>query len=144
MRDRYQVLVFSYFKKKSGLRYLILKRSDNSCWQGIAGGGEMNESPLEAARREAFEEAGIPMNANYISLDSMCTVPIRYFPELASTDGSLVIPEYAFGVESKTMDVCLSIEHTEYTWSSYEEAVDKLKWDSNVNALWELHTRLNQ
>ena len=27
-------------------------------------------------------------------------------------------------------------------WLSYDEAIKKLKWDSNKNALWELNYRL--
>lgn len=28
-------------------------------------------------------------------------------------------------------------------WLNYEEAIKKLKWDSNKNALWELNYKLN-
>ena len=35
-------------------------KSVNGNWQAIAGGGEGQETPLEAARREVQEEGGIP------------------------------------------------------------------------------------
>ena len=41
-----------------------------------------------------------------------------------------------------SLDFTLSDEHTEFTWGSYELALEMLKWDSNRNALWELNFRL--
>ena len=56
-RAPFQVLVYPYRKtREDGLEYALLKRSDAGYWQGIAGGGEDNETLLEAARREAYEE----------------------------------------------------------------------------------------
>ena len=37
----------------------------------------------------------------------------------------------------------LEDEHTECVWLSYDEATEKLKWDSNRTALYELNCRLN-
>lgn len=52
-----------------------------------------------------------------------------------------VIPEYTFGFECKD-DIKLSREHTEFVWLNYDEALKKLKWDSNRTALYELNCRL--
>jgi ADP-ribose pyrophosphatase YjhB (NUDIX family) len=41
----------------AGVLYAVFKRTDGGCWQGIAGGGEKGETPLQAAQREALEEA---------------------------------------------------------------------------------------
>jgi len=59
MRKPYQVIVFPYIKTKKGYRYAIFKRKDLKFWQGIPGGGENRETPIQSAKREAFEEAGI-------------------------------------------------------------------------------------
>ena len=42
--------------------YAIFKRSETTggFWQAISGGGEDDETPLETAKRECLEEAGIP------------------------------------------------------------------------------------
>ena len=42
--------------------------ADEKYWQGIAGGREGRETPLQAAKREAFEEAYIPTNSERIEL----------------------------------------------------------------------------
>ena len=52
-----------------------------------------------------------------------------------------VIPEYTFGFECRK-DIELSYEHTECVWLTYEETTNKLKWDSNRTALFELNCRL--
>jgi dATP pyrophosphohydrolase len=109
----------------------------------MAGGGEDGETSLDAVKREAWEEAGLPAHAQYVALDSMTTIPVL------SVVGSFlwgravyVIPEYSFGVRADKPELALSQEHTEYRWVRYEEAQRLLKWDSNKTALWELDQRL--
>lgn len=36
------------------IEYALLKRSDAGYWQGIAGGGENEEKPVEAAKSHPF------------------------------------------------------------------------------------------
>ncbi|MGH0795854.1 NUDIX domain-containing protein, partial [Bacillus mycoides] len=69
MRAPYQVLIFPYIKTDDSIQYAIFNRSDYGYWQGIAGGGEDGEAPIESAKREAFEEAGIIRECPYIKLD---------------------------------------------------------------------------
>ena len=35
-----------------------MRRADDGSWQGITGGGENDETPVEAAKKEAAEEQG--------------------------------------------------------------------------------------
>lgn len=144
-RALFQVLVIPYRFGADGLpQYAIFKRSDMNVWQGIAGGGEDNEMPEQAARREAREEAGIPEDALLIRLDSLASIPSTCFPDhhLWAADIDM-IPEYSFGIEVKEDEICLSDEHSEYAWLDYEAARDHFKWDSNKTALWELHRRIS-
>ena len=53
-----------------------------------------------------------------------------------------VIPEYTFGFECREENIKLSYEHTECVWLTYDEANQKLEWDSNRTALYELNCRL--
>lgn len=58
MRAPFQILAIPY-KYKNGIPiYCILHRSDYGQWQFIAGGGENNETPEEAAKREIIESLG--------------------------------------------------------------------------------------
>lgn len=143
MRAPFQILVLPFrHRHENAFEFAIFKRSDAGYWQFIAGGGEDQETPLQAAKREALEEGGISIDSNYFILDSRNTVPINNFSARKEWRKDLfVIPEYTFGVEVKDK-IAISSEHCEYKWLSYGEAVSHLKWDSNKNALWELNERL--
>ena len=151
-RAPYQILIFPYrFKSEEEIEFAIFKRSDykEEIWQGIAGAGEDNEKPIEAARREAFEEGGISQNSPLLILDSMATVPVIHFGEGALRgklwgEDMYVIPEHAYGMQIVDQELSISHEHTEYRWVPYTEALKLLKWDSNRNALWELNQRLTR
>jgi dATP pyrophosphohydrolase len=143
-RAAFQVLVFPYRPDGgAGFRYALFRRADDAYWQGVAGGGEAGESALDAARREAAEEAGLPKGTEFTALDSMATMPVvnvtgdfRWGPDV------LVVPEHTFGALCDDDELRLSDEHTEYRWFSFDEAKSALRWDSNRNALWELDHRL--
>ena len=145
-RATFNALVFPYrFTPDGQLEYAILKRSEaaGGCWQAISGGGEDDETPMEAAKRESLEEAGIPDDSMFIALDSMTTIPVEsVFGHMRWGDDVLLVTEHSFGVHAPHHVIRLSEEHTEFRWVSYELALGLLKWDSNRNALWELNFRL--
>lgn len=143
-RKEFQILVIPFKITNSNQRlFSIFRREKEDYWQWIAGGGEDQESIIQAAKREAFEEAGINQNCRYIKLDSLSMIPITHFKSFAKREDIFVITEYAFGVHAHN-DIILSDEHTENRWVNYETAMQLLKWDSNKTALWELNTRLNR
>ena len=141
MRAPYQVLIFPFIKEEDKYYYAIFKRKDLSIWQGLAGGGEAEEIPLEAAKREAYEEAAIDKNLRYIRLSSMTTIPATNIHGFLWGD-VVMIPEFSFGVEVPSKELKISGEHVQYLWLSCNDAIDKLRYDSNKSALWELSYRL--
>jgi dATP pyrophosphohydrolase len=142
-RAPYQVLVLPFRRLKgSEPLYAIFRRADCRVWQGIAGGGQSNESPLESARREAFEEGGIPRSSSYFALDSLSTIPVVNICGFKWGPDVLVIPEHSFGVRMNSPEITLSTEHSECRWVPYAAAYRLLEWNSNKNALWELDTRI--
>ena len=79
-RAPFQVLVYPFRKTETGLiEYALFKRSDAGYWQGIAGGGEDDETPLVAARRETIEESGIPPTSAFLQLSTVEPVPVTEF-----------------------------------------------------------------
>ena len=143
-RAPFQVLVYPYRKTNRGhYEYALMKRSDQGFWQAIAGGGEDEEKPLEAARRETFEESGIPPTADFLQLDTIEPVPVTEFRDsYLWGDDVYVIPQYCFGVAAQEIQIVISREHTGYKWFTYEEAQNLIKYDGNKTALWELDKRL--
>ena len=144
MRAPFQILAIPYRKtSKAEMQFCVLHRSDVDQWQFIAGGGEDDETPTEAAIREIFEEAGIKTN-NIIKLTSMAYIPANVISERHRKyweKNTYVIPEYHFAFECDP-DIRLSDEHIGSEWLSNEDAVARLTWDSNKTALYELHCRL--
>jgi dihydroneopterin triphosphate diphosphatase len=145
MRAPFQVLVLPYRMTGSIIEYAILKRADLHYWQGIAGGGEDAETPLNAARREVFEETGLTETFKLMTLDSITSLPVEHVVgEFLWGEDVYVIKEHSFGVDVSEGELLLSKEHSALKWVSYEEAYRELKWDSNRTALWELHKRLTR
>ena len=101
-------------------KYLILKRSEKvktmkSLWAGLSGIIEGNEDPLYRAKREVWEETGIPenritliKNAPEIRIDS---------PQYDNHEW-LVFP-FLFSVLDST--ITLNWENSEYRWIDPQE-----------------------
>jgi dATP pyrophosphohydrolase len=145
-RAPFQVLVLPYRAGRNGLRYAILRRKANTggYWQFIAGGGHIGESRVQAARREAVEEAGVSSRARLVRLDARAMLPVEHVYGFRWGPDVLVIPEFCFGVQVGDAGIRLSREHTEFRWVSYKTAMRHLHWDSNRTALWELDLRLRR
>ena len=138
------VLVYPYLPVGEGVfEYALLRRADEGWWQGVTGGGEDDETPLQAARRETFEETGISPDAAFLRLDTVIPVRVTFFGVSHIWGDELyVIPQYCFGVQAPDRRLVLSHEHTAYRWCSYEAALDLARWDGNKTALWELDRKL--
>ncbi|MGW6457694.1 NUDIX domain-containing protein [Streptomyces sp. NPDC055078] len=142
-RAAFQVLVLPYREATGELLFALFRRSDGAYWQGVAGGGAAGESPVQAARREAAEEAGLAGDSEFVALDARATIPVVHVTgEFTWGPDVLVIPEYTFGARAGTPELTLSDEHTEYDWFGLDAALKAVRWDSNRSALWELDHRL--
>ncbi len=144
-RAPFQVLVLPFRVKAQGVpEYCLFRRKDAGYWQGIAGGGEGDETPGQAARREALEESGLDSTAEMFRLESKSNIPVANVSGFLWGEEVLLITEHCFGIRSTQAKLKLSSEHSEYKWVHYAEAMTMLKWDSNRTALWELHHRLTR
>ena len=143
-RAPFQVLVYPYRTiNNEQIRYALLKRADAGWWQGIAGGGEDKETPLDAAIRETYEETGISTVSEIMQLTSTESVPAAGFRDSHLWGEDVyVIPQYSFGVAAHDVKIVISHEHTEYGWFTYEEACKLIQYDGSRTALWELDKRL--
>lgn len=145
-RAKYQVLVIPFFITGDTVLYCIFQRSDmENCWQFVAGGGEEEDlTPLISAKREAFEEAGISSDAHFTQLETTSSISTEHFPKARRYWGErcLVIPEYCFAAALTEQKVVLSDEHTQFEWVDYDTAMERLQYDSNKVALWELDNKI--
>ena len=142
-RAPYQVLVLPFRRMAEGPRFAIFRRRDENWWQAIAGGGHVGELPHEAARREMVEESGLSRDSPFFALKTLCFMPCTHFSaHLDWPEDTYVIPEYCFAVDAGDQEIVLSQEHLSVEWVDFETANQRLKWDSNRTALWELSARV--
>lgn len=123
-----------------GRRYLVIRASRSKAeiaegkfvkefWDFPKGRLETGESGIDAAKREAFEEAGI----KDFELIPEFKETIKYFTR---REGKF-IPKFValFLAESKTDQVKLSWEHDKYEWLSYNEALERVTLKEMKKAL---------
>ena len=138
MRIPIQVLIYPVRKTNEKWEYLMLKRVNNrgGFWQGVTGAPENDETLSEGAIRELYEETAYrPLNL--IKTDISYIIPmedrwIDIYPE-----GTKEIPEYLFiaqidGSDPPKID---PIEHNDWKWCSYGEAMELLSLEDNKKAL---------
>ena len=68
--------------------------------------------------------------------------PRTAYPDAPWPPDVLVIPELCFAVLASGLEIRLSPEHDRVEWLDYASARERLTWDSNRVALWELRQRL--
>ena len=131
------------------MQFLLLKRVcknefsnkvDRDFWQSVTGSLDFeDESPIDAARRELFEETGLRAE-DYEFRDLMHTTEYEIFPEwrYRYAEGVTHNTEYQFAlcVPDTTVDVQLAqTEHTEYQWLPSSEAADACFSWNNAGAI---------
>ena len=131
-----QVLVFLRRVINDEIEYLLLRRADSGVWQGIAGGGEDDEGPEDAAIRETLEETGVALSA-LVNLESVSRIPtFDVVGALLWGDVVTELPEHAFcAIVPADVRIILSAEHTESRWCGKDEALRLLEWESNKRAI---------
>jgi dihydroneopterin triphosphate diphosphatase len=145
-RAPFQVLVLP-FRRAAARNYevAVLRRADDGNWQGVAGGGQVGESVIQAARREALEEAGVPPSARRYALKTHDTVPVSCFAARNQwPPDTYAIPQHFFACDLTGVDIRLSDEHADVRWVTVDEAFELLRYDSNKNAVWELAERIRR
>jgi len=142
-----QVLIYPVKKTDEKWEYLMLKRVKNrgGFWQGVTGAPKNDETLSEAAKRELYEETAYsPLNL--IKTDISYIIPmedrwIDIYPV-----GTTEIPEYLFiaKIDESNPPKIDPIEHNDWKWCSYEEAMNLLSLEENKRALDFVHMFLGE
>jgi len=111
-------IVTSFIRDNNKL--LILKRSNKvktmkELWSGISGLIENNEVPLERAKIEIFEEAGIPKNK--IRLIKAADEMIINSPQYKNHEWEI----FPFLFEATNPTINLNWENSDFRWIRVEE-----------------------
>ena len=130
-----QVDVIVFHKFEDGYKYLMMRRTDErgGFWQPVTGGVENGESVEQAAKREVFEETG------YTSEEIIRFIDLDYNFQFKLKNKDWWITEYVFAVEvSHKKFKRLEKEHSKVIWCSFDESLEYLKWDTNIETLTKL------
>ena len=147
MRIPIQVLIYPVRKINEDWEYLMLRRVENrgGFWQGVTGAPENDETLSEAAKRELYEETNYKPS-NLIKTDISYIIPmedrwIDIYPV-----GTKEIPEYLFiaKLDESSPPKIDPIEHNDWKWCSYEEAMELLSLEDNKRALDFVHMFLGK
>ena len=149
MRIPIQVLVYPVRKTEKDWVYLMLKRVNNrgGFWQGVTGAPKGDETLFEGAKRELYEETGFSLNSvNLIKTNISYRIAMEDRWKEIYPKGTKEIPEYLFigiikRLDSPKID---PIEHEEWKWCSYEEAMNLLSIKNNKKALEYVHGFLRE
>ena len=155
-----KVLVYLYRRASAGppldaahqgnretFEYLLLQRQPETTnaggiWQTVVGSVRWQEERIEAARREVFEETGLTLLRGITAIGYAFAFPIRlrkdqeswYAPEVRAIDNTVYAGEV---VSARPIRLCP--EHVAYGWFSFAEALQRLHWAEEREALSRLH-----
>jgi len=133
-----QVLIYTIRKTNEDWEYLMLKRVKNrgGFWQGVTGAPENDETLSDGAKRELNEETGYS-SVNLIKTDISYIIPMEDRWKDIYPEGTKEIPEYLFIAMIPHPDPPKidPIEHNDWKWCSYEEAINLLSLEDNKRAL---------
>ena len=131
------VLIIVYTKNKNIL--LLNKKGKDSMWQSITGSLQINEKPLDAAKRELFEETGIVSN-NIIDCKKEHIFEIYEMWRHKYEDGITHNTEHVFKLElDDIIDIKLdSDEHDSFEWAPRVKAAEKVFSHTNRQAIFDL------
>ena len=131
------VLIIVYTKNKNIL--LLNKKGKNNMWQSITGSLQINEKPLDAAKRELFEETGIVSN-NIIDCKKEHIFEIYEMWRHKYEDGITHNTEHVFKLElDDIVDIKLdSDEHDSFEWATRVKAAEKVFSHTNRQAIFDL------
>ena len=131
------VLVIIYTKNKDIL--LLKKNNDKDMWQSVTGSLNENEKPIDAAKREVFEETGL-------TSDKIFDCNKQYIFEIYEMwrhkyeNGVTHNTEHVFllELEEKVNIVIDKNEHLQYEWLSRVKAAEKVFSHTNRQAIFDL------
>ncbi|MEW5796214.1 MAG: NUDIX domain-containing protein [Candidatus Zixiibacteriota bacterium] len=116
---------------RGGYEYLLLHRvlPRISFWQPVTGGAESGETIEQTARRELTEETSLapdyirPIGFTY------SFPPDEFFRDVYETlPDEIVVHVFVAGVPAASEPIIDPVEHDEYRWLLYHDALELLHW----------------
>ena len=117
------------FRKEDSKNLFLLLHYPSGHWDFVKGKMEKDESTQETALRETEEETGITDIKFLENFEEWIEYDFQY-------QGKLVHKKVVFFLaETKSKDVKISHEHTDYTWMDYNTSMEKTTFDNAKTVL---------
>ena len=124
-----EYLLLYYPKKKSNKSVFRKNNSQGGYWDFPKGHLENEETEIETLKREIKEETGLE---EIFIIDGFQEAVKYFFPE----EKEAILKKVIFYlVESKSKEVRISPEHSDFVWSQYQKALNLIKFDSTKEVL---------
>lgn len=147
MRLPIQVSIFVTRPDASGNReYLLLHRvlPRLSFWQPVTGGVESGETVEQTARREFTEETGFPPDIIRPTGFTYSFPPDEFFKAVYETPpDEIIVHVFVARVAPGSEPILDPVEHDQYRWCSYEQALDLLYWWDDKESLKQVEATLH-
>jgi 8-oxo-dGTP pyrophosphatase MutT (NUDIX family) len=146
-----KIIVYLYRRTNpSGVEYLLLQRTpagrSGSIWQTVVGNARWNEKLIEAACREVFEETGLTRLQGIMAIGYAFSFDFdlpkdtsSYAPDVRQICNTVFAAEV---VSAKP--ITLSPEHIDYGWFLYQDALERVHWSEEKEALVRLQPMLGK
>lgn len=138
-KNPHSVLIVIY-AQASGRVLMLQRQDDPEFWQSVTGTIESGETPLQTALREVWEEIGIDIVAENLTLrDCHKRVVFEIFPQFRYKYAPDVThnTEHWFTLALPTEIEPKLTEHLAYRWLSVEKAMALTKSPNNAQAMAE-------
>lgn len=141
MRQPISILVYPVRRSDEDWEYMLLRRVANSnlgleaFWQGVTGGLEEGEDLTQAAKRELAEETGF-VPSSLEKPEYAYSFPIQdEWKDMYSPEVNEIVEHVFIAFIDSSKKPILSHEHDKWEWCSVDQALGKLKYPGNIEAL---------
>lgn len=136
-KNPHSVLIVIY-AENSGRVLMLQRQDDPEFWQSVTGTIETGEAPFQTALREVWEETGIDIGVQNLSLyDAKCSVRFEIFPQFRYKYAPDVThnTEHWFALALPSEIEPRLTEHLAFQWLSVNEAMALTKSPNNAQAI---------
>lgn len=140
MRSEKSAGAIIFIREGANRKFLLLKYTTH--WDFVKGNVEQNESEVETAKRECFEETGI---RELKIIPGFKREEDYFYKDVYSGTKELVKKKVIFYLgETTEKNIKLSYEHEAFEWLDYEDALKKITIRSSRKLLEEAEEFLKQ